>query len=68
MILTTVHSDDGAWLMRFETDFVGVYPCEWIYLGFRAEPPRDIRNELERKAFSYYHERRSGAEPYGDDE
>lgn len=66
--LTTVHSDDGAWLLRFEADFDGIYPVEWIYNGFRAEPSRAIRNELERKAYSYYHERRAGACDYGDDE
>ena len=59
--LTTVHSDDGAWLMRFEADFDGIYPAEWIFLGIRSEPPIGIRNELERKAFNYFHERRSGA-------
>jgi len=55
-------------MLRFETDFDGVYPVEWVYLGMRCEPPMAIRNELERKAYSYFHERRSGGDPYGDEE
>ena len=64
----TVHSDDSAWLMRFEYDSDGVYPIEWLELGFRREPPREIREELERKAFSYFHQRRAGVDTHGDEE
>lgn len=60
MNLHTVHSDDSAWMLRFEADFDGIYPVEWIYLGFHSEPSQEIRDELERKAFSYFHEKRAG--------
>lgn len=62
MNVQTVESDCQDWAMAFEVDFDGIYPVSWKFCGllYWQEPPEHIREELERKAYSYYHERRSG--------
>ena len=61
-----VHNDDSSWVMRFEIDFDGVYPIEWLHLGFREQPNDRVRDELERRAYAHFHER--GGVDYDDSE
>jgi hypothetical protein len=65
-----VLSDCEDWKLTFQVDFDGIYPVGWYYCGFPywAEPPAEIRDELERKAYDLFHERRSGSSHEDDHE
>lgn len=57
--LHTVETDDEMWALRFEADFDGVYPVEWLHNGLRytQEPPWPVYDELTKKAYGMFHEK-----------